>query len=82
MCTSGRPGPVLIDIPMNIQKAEINPLNLTTFNSIDNNLYNLEKVKSQIHQYASDLVKAERPVMMIGGGVKNANAIDDFRELG
>lgn len=82
LCTSGRPGPVLIDIPMNIQKAEINPLNLTTFNSVDNNLYNLEKVKSQIHQYASDLVKAERPVMMIGGGVKNANAIDDFRELG
>ena len=82
LATSGRPGPVLIDLPMDVQKADIDPVELSGFTVFDRGEYDLKKVKSQIKQYAYDLVRAERPVLMIGAGVKHADAIDDFRELG
>ena len=78
---SGRKGPVLIDLPINIQKTDINPVNLRGFNTFNKEEYDLDLVRSQISEYLQDFIKADRPVLMIGGGVKHSNAIDDFREL-
>ena len=74
-------GPVLIDLPINVQKTDINPVNLRGFNTFNKEEYDLDLVRSQISEYLQDFIKADRPVLMIGGGVKHSNAIDDFREL-
>jgi acetolactate synthase I/II/III large subunit len=83
ICQSGRPGPVLLDIPLNVQKTNVDVASLFGFESKSlHSEYNLEYVDQQIDKYIEDLNNAKRPVMMIGGGVRIAKAVDEFRELG
>lgn len=66
--TSGRKGPVLLDIPMNIFRAEINPKNLNSYNNDSNiNVPNLSILQQE-------LSKSNKPVLVIGNGVKIAGA--------
>jgi len=70
---SGRSGPVLIDIPMNVQRAQINPNELPDFYHSDE-YYNIEsKLKTNNDHYKMNLIldlikRSERPVVLIGGG--------------
>ena len=67
---SGRPGPVLIDVPKNIQKAiaEYIPEKFTS-------VLKKEKGNKQSIQNAADLINSSsRPVIYCGGGVSTANA--------
>lgn len=69
---NGRPGPVLLDIPDDIQRCEIEPNNLKGF-IVDNNQFeNFKKNKKESH--IDELIKkinlAKRPVVILGGGFK------------
>jgi acetolactate synthase-1/2/3 large subunit len=70
---TGRPGPVLIDIPQDLSRAEItyepqNDICLPGYQpTLEGNL-------KQIRQAARALASAQRPVVYAGGGVVNANA--------
>ena len=56
MCQFGRPGPILLDIPIDIQNIEINPDELIGFQHHGiRSAYDLEKVDQQIDQYLEDL---------------------------
>lgn len=77
---SGRPGPVLLDLPIDIQFSEINPNKLESYipkrKELDYNLLD-EKVNQTI-----DLInKAKRPVIILGAGVKIAKARKAIREF-
>lgn len=79
---SGRPGPVLLDIPLNIQKAQIDPDKLIGY---DENIclsYNETFISSQIDKLIVDLKNSERPCFLIGGGVRLSKAINELLELG
>jgi len=79
----GRPGPVLLDIPLDVQKAEIEPDELFGFVSgAARPVHDLGAVDSQIEEFLDDLDKAERPVMLIGQGVRLAGGVGELRELG
>lgn len=66
---SGRPGPVLIDIPMDFQKKEINVNTLPSYKPIKEK--NLKKViKKQINKLKNYLIKSHRPTIIVGGGVR------------
>ncbi len=82
ICQHGRPGPILLDIPIDIQKIDINPEELLGFqsNAVLSN-YDLDYIDKQIDRYIEDLYQAERPVFMIGGGIRIADAVDEYREL-
>ena len=83
VATSGRPGPVLLDIPMDVQKKIIEPDKLFGFDASCIRLVtNYNALEKKINSYLNDLKKAKRPVILIGGGVRAANAIDHFFELG
>ena len=69
MAQSGRPGPVVIDIPMNFQKAKINPKKLRGFKQL-NEKKNNEYLKKQIEKIKKFITKSKRPVILIGGGIK------------
>ena len=78
-----RPGPVLLDLPLDIQKAQIDEKTLVGFDpAAVPSGYDLSMVDSQIDQYLQDLKRAERPVIMVGGGVRLADAVEEVCQLG
>jgi len=69
LAQTGRPGPVVIDIPMDFQKAIINPSKLVSFKTPKQpNKTNILNVK--IKKVITLIKKASRPVLLIGGGIK------------
>lgn len=77
IATTGRPGPVLIDFPKNIQ-AEVAEVEFT--DRIDIRSYNptTNPHPLQIRKAAELLAEAERPVILAGGGVTSAGANDEL----
>lgn len=83
MAKEGRPGPVLLDIPLDIQKQDIEDVSkLLGFEDTVGNVYNEETINKQIDKYIEDLKNSERPCLMIGGGVRSSGALDEILELG
>lgn len=74
--THGRPGPVVLDIPLDVQAAEVEPDNLTRFVP----LYEA-KSKPNFKELVNNLSKAKRPILLVGNGVRLANAIPEFNEF-
>jgi acetolactate synthase I/II/III large subunit len=79
---SGRPGPVLLDIPINIQKQQIEPDELLGFDEDTTSVYHQGIIRHQVRQFIEDLKNSKRPCLMIGGGVRLSGAIDELLELG
>jgi len=79
IATTGRPGPVLIDIPKNIQ-TEITEIDFT--NGIDLPGYKPQSNPHplQIKKAAELLAKAEKPIILAGGGVISANASPELMQ--
>ena len=73
IATNGRPGPVLLDIPMDIQKAEVDEKKLHSYIP-DQSDIDLSKVRRNINLLVNWLNESERPVFLIGGGVWLADA--------
>ncbi len=74
---TGRPGPVLVDIPMDLSRAEIDYEPVTDVR-LPGYQPKVEGNQKQIRQAAKALAAAQRPVIYAGGGVVNA---DGSREL-
>ena len=78
---SGRPGPVLIDLPIDVQLAEIE-FDIDTYEPLP--VYKPFANKKQIEKAMEMLMAAEKPLIVSGGGVINADAADllvEFAEL-
>ena len=78
---SGRPGPVLIDLPFDVQIAEIE-FDPETYEPLP--VYKPKATKKQIEKALAMLNEAERPLIIAGGGIINAGAPDllvEFAEI-
>jgi len=78
---SGRPGPVLIDLPFDVQMAEIE-FDIDTYEPLP--VYKPAATRAQIEKALDMLAQAERPIIVAGGGIINADAADlltEFAEL-
>ena len=82
LAKNGRPGPVLLDIPIDVQKSEVNIEELYGYDTSLEMSFNTDRINQQIDRYIDDLLKSERPCLMIGGGVRLAHAEKDILELG
>ena len=84
LATSGRPGPVLLDIPIDIQKSIIDTDQLEGFDpsSILKIETDQKELESKFEKLFTDIKKSQRPVMLIGGGVKIADATNELHEIG
>jgi len=81
MATSGRPGPVQIDIPDTIFYATGDD---STVKILEPHQYRppiAEPSQKQIEEVAALIARAENPLIMAGTGVLNAEGWDDFAEL-
>lgn len=70
---SGRPGPVLIDLPFDVQMAQIE-FDIETYQPLTP--YKPAASRAQIEKAIAMLNAAERPLIVAGGGIINANASD------
>ena len=68
---SGRPGPVLIDLPFDVQVAEIE-FDPETYEPLP--VYKPAATRAQIEKALAMLNEAEKPLIVAGGGVINADA--------
>ena len=78
---SGRPGPVLIDLPVDVQMAEIE-FDIDTYEPLP--VYKPAASRRQIEKALAMLNEAERPLIVAGGGIINADASDllvEFAEI-
>jgi acetolactate synthase-1/2/3 large subunit len=80
IATTGRPGPVLIDLPKNVQ-AGIDNVEFT--NKIDVRGYKLpsEPNPTKISAAADLLAQAECPIILAGGGVITSSAADELVQM-
>lgn len=78
IASTGRPGPVVVDIPKNISEAAVE-----TDYSSDFHLPGYQPTTKpnplQINRLMDALEKAERPVVLTGAGVQFANASDELK---
>ncbi len=80
IATTGRPGPVLVDIPKDVS------MNQAEFNYPEK-VYirgyhpTYDGHKGQIKQAAEVILKAKRPMLYVGGGTVFSNAFEEVREL-
>jgi len=78
----GRPGPVHLDMPIDVQKALIDPEELIGFDAtLVEREFDKARIDSQIDRFLSDLLSSERPCLMVGGGVRLADAEEEMLEL-
>ncbi|MBY0239390.1 MAG: glyoxylate carboligase [Burkholderiaceae bacterium] len=78
---SGRPGPVLIDLPFDVMQAEIE-FDPDTYTPME--VYKPKASRAQIEKALEMLNDAERPLINAGGGIINANAsalLQEFAEI-
>ena len=84
LARNGRPGPVLLDIPMNIQRTDINPAKLRSFFGSPEHK-RLIKAHTPSPALIARIVKlisaAKRPVILAGGGVRTSGAAAELEVL-
>jgi len=74
----GRPGPVLIDLPIDVQRGEVE-----YDSAIDSPLavHKPEPDRRKIHRALEMLLAAERPIILMGGGVVISGGCEELVEL-
>ncbi|MBT4160118.1 MAG: thiamine pyrophosphate-binding protein, partial [Gammaproteobacteria bacterium] len=76
--TTGRPGPVWIDVPLDIQGAEVDPASLKGFDRpADTTTVSPDVIESLV----AAVGEAERPLLFAGHGVRLAGVADEFQAL-
>lgn len=76
----GRPGPVWLDIPLDFQWADIDPSTLKGYNHPEPNKKTTEEEKG-LEDLKILIEKSERPIILLGQGVRLASAEDEFISL-
>ncbi len=82
LCQSGRPGPCWIDIPVDVQSAQINPGELRHYDlSEDEVNYNVDELREAAAEVIERIRNSSRPVILAGTGVRISNALSEFESV-
>ena len=80
LATHGRPGPVWIDVPMNVQGALIDENELESFNEIEiTDSY--QSTIDSVEEIIKLMKEAKRPVIVAGQGVRLSNTIQELNQI-
>jgi acetolactate synthase-1/2/3 large subunit len=80
LARTGRPGPVVVDIPQDLSRADITYEPVTDL-KLPGYQPTTDGNTKQIRQAAKAMASARRPVLYVGGGVVNANAARELTEF-
>lgn len=82
LAVHGRPGPVWLDIPLDVQGAFVETGELKAYDPSENpEEVPLVITQETVNQILDRIVKSSRPVLFPGNGVRLAGASEEFREL-
>ena len=82
LATSGRPGPVWLDIPIDVQSAMVAPESLRTYDPVEDvRPCRTLDIQAAANRIAADLQAAKRPVIYAGTGIRLSNQYDRFLSL-
>jgi len=82
LASHGRPGPCWLDIPVDVQAADIDPATLQGYDPDDDATDNDEaKLQGICGTIIKKLAEAKRPVIMAGSGVRVSKAVDVFQRV-
>jgi acetolactate synthase-1/2/3 large subunit len=82
LALNGRPGPVWVDIPLDVQAAPIDENNLPGFDSsLEPPPFDASGLSEKVRETVDALNRAERPLIFIGNGVRLARAEGELRRL-
>ncbi|RUS47836.1 thiamine pyrophosphate-binding protein [Cohnella sp. AR92] len=87
LARTGRPGPVLLDLPMDVQRAEVVPERLRSYWAGEE-FKRYREEQAELSRGAAEgaeqamklLLAAKRPLVLIGGGVRSGGAVEALRE--
>lgn len=79
VAAQGRPGPVLLDVPMDIQRADISVPMFRVGKTSNTNKNDSVFDKLSLVELVERLRKAKRPLILIGGGIRSARATELLR---
>lgn len=77
----GRPGPVWLDVPLDIQSKTIDPDQLSGFDPEEEGYPDYSGKIAEISQVKALLQQARRPIIIAGHGIRLANAMAAFQEF-
>ena len=78
IATDGRPGPVWIDIPIDVQSSFVDPDSLAGFESPPPLPRAEAELDAAVRRVIARLASAERPVLLAGTGIRAGNALASF----
>ena len=75
--TSGRPGPVLLDLPMDVQRTQIKVPKVKKVSIQAKKFYKNNILKKLLF----DLQNSKKPIILVGGGIHSSHSLDLFRKF-
>ena len=85
LAMNGRPGPVWIDIPLDVQATPIEEANLRSFDPAefanDISIHGTSNVPEEVARAIEAFNACERPLLFAGNGIRLARATEEFEEL-
>ena len=82
LARTGRPGPVWLDIPLDVQATRIDPDQLPAYDPTpDLVTFDAAKVSDQASAIIERIRNAKRPVLLAGNGIRLSGAVDMFLEV-
>ncbi|QES89201.1 thiamine pyrophosphate-binding protein [Rhizosphaericola mali] len=76
LANEGRPGPVLIDIPMDVQRTQIEENSI-----LEEKKSNVNVPNSEIESLVSDIQKAKKPLILVGRGVRAGHCQEELEKF-
>lgn len=76
---TGRPGPVFLEIPLDVQSANIDNLNLNKKKYLVKKEFKKKLISSSINKTINMLKKSKRPLVLAGYGVRASNSVKEFQ---
>ena len=78
----GRPGPVWLDLPLDVQSSMVDESELAPYDPCEDALsFDLPLIKAQVTELIERITTAKRPVLLAGHGIRLAGAVDLFEKL-
>ncbi len=81
LATTGRPGPVWIDLPLDVQSARIDENTLAAYRPEPEPMPAAGKLTAEVRKVIEAFNRAERPFLLVGNGVRLAHAEKELRKL-
>lgn len=81
LAMNGKKGPVWLDIPLDVQEAEIEPDNLKQFDPAELNPVKTVPTSEEVAYIKEAFRRSKRPIVIMGAGIRDSGCTNEFRKL-